>query len=722
MTVFQDTTDFSRGEVDPALYSRQDAEFYATAAKKLDNLFPDRVGGAFKRPLLSPAYGLSPSFPPLPKSALYLLHPLSPNFGTRTLPNGIDYSSRDMMIKVVSLVGQDYLLLVERMFASDLIGDTSGNAVIYTVVKIDAEMPYRLDVSLQASKVFYFDNPEASTALEKGFPDNVFIFSGNNYLRASTPRLQHMVRVSTAGPTAFITTGRMDVVRVFIDSDNAVQIETVQFYEELVGTVAVEQNSPTVTGTDTIFTEQLAVGSVVDIEGEFLTVQTVNTDLSFTATADFTGLSQETRAAVQNAAPFGVDQFPNQVAFFQNRLALAATVSKPTGIWVSKANNPFWILPGNVTPESPIAQEIFLPGATRFRWMTATNRLYLGSSDGEFAVGDPDTVLTPTTFTASRIGTTGSSRANVEVTDANFINVGRTGKRLFAVQFDFARQAFASSDITFLVPHLFQSDVVEVSYRPATLDDPTNRLFVVQEDGSLRGCSYSPDQNILGWSRNTIDNQRNHEALSVTNSREYVFVLFWAGVFARSVGLSASAYHLACFRPMQRTMSPSLVGRLRMDFEYSDTFGVYPVPAFFRQTTVSVVNGPGKYVGEYDVPADGTWDDSFIPNPVDRIAPYTIGYQFDATVELLPSATSDNRGSNINRKRRLVRTLVDLYQTDQARINGLEVISTLAQAPEGHTGVYSKRFLGWGYRDETKLEILGRDLGRIRSVTREVSA
>lgn len=60
----------------------------------------------------------------------------------------------------------------------------------------------------------------------------------------------------------------------------------------LSGTISVTQNSTIVTGVDTFFLDELVVGDVVTIEGEQLTVDSIQSNTQFTTTTPFLGPTQ----------------------------------------------------------------------------------------------------------------------------------------------------------------------------------------------------------------------------------------------------------------------------------------------------------------------------------------------------------------------------------------------------------------------------------------------
>lgn len=498
MTVFVSSNSFSRGEIDTALYDLRNQDFYAASAQYIRNWVPDRVGGLFKRPPLEYAY-----YPETNQASGNPLASVAPVSGanvslTRTINvSGTNYNfvSKDLYIRPVTLGSVPFVILVETLSRTDAPDAQYGNGVNIMLHPMSEDDPKMLSPRPSRGVVYqrFFDNASADGSFHSGFPYNT--------PQELTSALSTIVRVATAGPAAFLTTARMPVIRLYVDNDGNPHIDEVQFYEELVGEITAEKGSSTWSGTDTLFTGQLASGDVFLFDRETYTVNTVNSDTEFTTNETTSSLSITENGAVARDEPFGNNQYPAQVTFFQNRLVLASTSNKPTGVWLSQTNQPFIILSGNVDPDSPINYELFAPEADLFKWSASTDRIYLGGGRSEFSIGEPNVAITPTNFSVVRIGTIGSANVNAAVTGTAFIHTGAKADRLFAVQFSLSSQSFQSSDITFLAPHLFSSDVESVTYRPATHLDPTPRIFVLLESGEVMTAAYEPDRNLIAWSR-----------------------------------------------------------------------------------------------------------------------------------------------------------------------------------------------------------------------------
>lgn len=702
MTIFSSTTSFSRGEIDEALYDLRQSEFYLSAAKYMRNWVPDRVGGVFKRPPVRYAY--QPGGNAASDGALASIAPVTSTDVslTRSLLYG-SFTSKDLYIQPVTLSGLPFIILVEALSRTPAPNAAQGNAINVSLHAMDPDDPKMLS-PLPGNGVTYqeyFENADTDGSFTGGFP-----YNGAQEL---TPSLSKLVRIATAGPAAFLVTGRTRVLRLYVDDNGLPHIDVVQFYEELIGQITAERGSTTWTGTDTLFTGQLSNGDTFLFDRETYTVSSVTSDTEFETNEVAVSLSITESGAVARDHPFGTNQYPAQVTFYQNRLVLASTDEKPTGMWLSATNQPFIILPGNVEPDSPINYEIFAPEAGVFKWMLSTDRIYLGGGRSEFAIGQPNVAITPTNFSVIRIGTVGSARVGAAVTGTSFVHVGAKADRLFAVQFSLSRQAFQSTDITFLAPHLFDHDVVSVTYRPATHLDPTPRLFVRLTNGDAITAAYDPDQNLLAWSR----------------------LGFTTGGHLIGVNASELAVYFT-FRDEQNDCY--YITYYDGDYK-ADLFGDVPLVAlvksggniqveqpYYNKTIAIVVEDGRTYRFAGFATADSNGDASL--SGLGGITPGTVvNYMFgyDAELRMLPVSAADARGPMLNRKRRLVRTLVDVLDTWQLYLDHDPMIPPVAKPSDTVTGVYAQRMLGWTYTDELSFRAPYTFKARLRSVTREVS-
>jgi len=487
MSRYTQQTTWGRGEIDPKLQGRQDAEFYAAGAKELDNWLPDTVGGIETRYGFA-AVGDLPSWIELDDGQAQLRP------SRQTL---LGYVFRDTQVIIhigayVTASGFEVLVVQARRVSITLL-DTESPADISTVVT--AGIQYVSPPTLTTERTLY----------EVGF--------------------------AVAGPAAFITHPAFPPLRVFptsLDTDDAVfNVEPVSWFQELFGLATPTPAGTLWTGSEeALFVGQLTAGDRVKFRNQFYTVSATGTTTdddgnvfdTFTTEETYSGLEVADRVAVSKADPFGGN--PALCGFYQSRLVLATTATKPTGVWLSRSNDPFTIVPSAVADDSPINAELFAEGADEFVWLTGGDRLYFGSGLGEYSLGTSDETLTPTQLRFFRIGNNGGAAVTPVNVESTVVFVNRARSQVLSVIFDFSRQGFSTSNLSELSSHLTQ-DVVDLAFRPPVRNDRTPRVFALTAKQELRAFALSAATGVVAWSPITYSPAITVRAIAATS--EYLF-------------------------------------------------------------------------------------------------------------------------------------------------------------------------------------------------------
>jgi hypothetical protein len=490
MSRFTQQTSWGRGEVEPKLAARQDADFYGAAAARLSNWLPDAVAGISTRKGFAALRDIEST--------------IDSEFGVLTLQP-----------RQQNLLG--YVFRAEQVLIhlGVYTAENGNQHIVVTPIRtlvnlIDTDSP--ADVSAATAQGGRYVSAAAEV------PDDALF----------------EVSMSVAGPAAFITHELLPVLRVFPNtltvSDAIFDVEPVQFYQELFGFVTVENGATLWTGSEeAFFTEQLEAGDIIKFRNQIYTVASTGTTDpdpdtgevfdTFTTEETYGGVTVTDRVAKQDDAAFGGEN-PSLVGFFQSRLVLARTPSLPTGLWMSKSNDPFTIVPSAVADDSPINAELFAEGADEFTWMTGGERLYLGSGLGEYSLGSSDASITPTQLRFFRIGNNGGARVTPANVDGTVLFVNRPRSQVLSVAFDFGRQAFNTSNLSLLAEHLTR-DVVDLTFRPPVTNDRTPRVFALTRTRELRAFALSQASQVAAWGR--VEHSPAFTVQAVAATSEFLF-------------------------------------------------------------------------------------------------------------------------------------------------------------------------------------------------------
>lgn len=676
MTVYSHTTGFTRGEVEASLFDRFDVDFYRSANKRVDNWFPDVTGALERRPAVVPL-GDNPFF----------ILPVPPGVTASPTDCG-EFHMRSFLFR-----DKEFLLVFRRICAD------GWQTVTASCYRLDESGPVAQfeDVFL----VFYSNvSTDLATLLSGNLPPDSH--DGNLPFEFSAGLAQNVCFVQV-GPSMFVTSPLFPPYRVFVDNDNEASIERIFWFEELLGTIAINNNTSTWNGTDTLLNEQLAVGNSFFFQGEEFTVASVTSAEQITSNQTYSGLTLAGERINIKTNRFDTD-WPRLCTFHKGRLFLFSTRLKPVGMFASKAGNPFVIIAGSVYDDSPINVELFTAGAESFNWVDAANRLVLGGGQSEYVLDAlPDAPITPTTFSFYKVSSIGGASLQPFASNASTIFVSRGRTKVQAVRFEEARAGFVGEDISLLSPHLLANQVRDIVFRPGTRSDRAPRIFLLTDAKELRTCTFSETENVIAWSRISFADGYEVQAIATSPDDLYALVKCPNGTLVLSeLDVGSTEFYL-----------------IDMEFAYTATAGVVALNDIHKDTTVAVLDG-SRFVGYFEV--TNTLD----IGEEDFNGELIVGITYASNLEMLPVVLADTfDGGTLNRKHRLVRVIVSVEEAYEMSVNNEPLFGTLAVNDvtgfKKRNGSFERRFLGWTERPETTIAVSSLYRAKLRSVTREVN-
>lgn len=196
--------------------------------------------------------------------------------------------------------------------------------------------------------------------------------------------------------------------------------------------------------------------------------------------------------------------FPAAVTLHEQRLCFANTASQPFGFWASESGNFVGFLPGT-TDDATIDYNIAANQADPVRWLSAANDIIVGTLSQEFAgvgggLGDPITPANTRFIGQSAEGSNGVQPVKVS---NGLLFCNRSGRKIFALNYDTGPNAYTSVDLLELAEHLATS--TNQITRIAWAKNPASLLWCLRTDGSLISMTYRPDQQVVAWARQIIN-------------------------------------------------------------------------------------------------------------------------------------------------------------------------------------------------------------------------
>lgn len=185
--------------------------------------------------------------------------------------------------------------------------------------------------------------------------------------------------------------------------------------------------------------------------------------------------------------------WPSSVVFHDGRLWWAGK----NRIWgsVSDAFNSF---DASIEGASgPISRSIGTGAVDNINWLASTQRMFIGGDSAERTVQASafDEVLTPFNFGMRETSTIGSANVAAVRVDQSIFFVQRSGRRVYAMAFDFGQSSGVTKNVTTIIPEIGSSPFV----RAAVQRLPDTRVHFVREDGVSALFVYDPNEEVNCW-------------------------------------------------------------------------------------------------------------------------------------------------------------------------------------------------------------------------------
>jgi hypothetical protein len=260
----------------------------------------------------------------------------------------------------------------------------------------------------------------------------------------------------------------------------------------------------TLTASASVFSST-DVGRIVRIDegADFgyatITAFTSATVVSADVNDDF--VSTSTRISWRLGAFSETTGYPSAIAFYEDRLMYAGTITQPQTIWGSQSNiyNDFG--PGDVDSDA-ITYTINSDQVNAIRWLSPGKSLTVGTVGGEFlmSASSRDEAITPSNVKIVRQSEYGGAYVMPIRSNGVVLFLQRSTKKLRQFIYQFESDSYVAPDLTLLSEHITANGVVEMDYQ----NEPDSIVWLVRKDGTLLGMTYERDQEVVGWHRHTV--------------------------------------------------------------------------------------------------------------------------------------------------------------------------------------------------------------------------
>lgn len=211
--------------------------------------------------------------------------------------------------------------------------------------------------------------------------------------------------------------------------------------------------------------------------------------------------------------------WPETITFFQQRLALGGNALRRQTIWLSQAGDYH-----NFGRNSPLrdsdALTFTLDSGTqnKIMWLQAVKSLHAGTLGNEWTVsGGSSNAVTPSNILSLRQTNNGSERIKPLMVGLTTLFVERFARVINEFIYDYQYESFKTSDMTILAPHFTEhATIIAWDYQQT----PDSIIWVIMDDGTLKGLTYQRQHKVVGWHRHDTDGKFKTLAVIPGDQRE----------------------------------------------------------------------------------------------------------------------------------------------------------------------------------------------------------
>ena len=345
--------------------------------------------------------------------------------------------------------------------------------------------------------------------------------------------------------------------------------------------------------------------------------------------------------------------WPRSMCFYEGRLVIGGTQSKPQSIFMSKSGAFFDFDIDDGDDDEAIFATISARKLNDIVDVYPGRNLQIFTSGAEFAITSKP--ATPSNINIQPQTSHGASNIEVQDVDGSTLFVDRHGKSLLSFLYSFNEDAYTTDDRSVLASHLINQPV-DMALLAGTASDDANWLFIVNSDGTATILNTLRSQDINGFTSWSTSGKI--KSACVVDDQLFMTV-------ERSVN-GADKLYLE-----------------RWDFDYrmdcaiksSQIAGVIDDLDHLEGETVKVVTREG-YQDAYEniVLSSYTVASGAITLDQDERyfqVTYEVGLPFTCTIKPMPLNTNIGSGQNQMRLTKIVRMNVRVYESYGIKVDDL---------------------------------------------------
>jgi len=193
---------------------------------------------------------------------------------------------------------------------------------------------------------------------------------------------------------------------------------------------------------------------------------------------------------------------PNPVAatLFRERLCFAALET----VYMSQAGafENFQLRASDQTADDPLEINVYGQRMNQIEWLCPAGQLLVGTTGGEFLVGETTTVdpFGPENVKVTPETNFGSSSLQALRVGAVVLFVQRAGQKVREFVYDLSGDGYQAYDLTAAAEHMGRGGLTDMVWQ----SEPLETLWAARADGQLLGFTLSKEQQMNAWHRHIL--------------------------------------------------------------------------------------------------------------------------------------------------------------------------------------------------------------------------
>lgn len=367
--------------------------------------------------------------------------------------------------------------------------------------------------------------------------------------------------------------------------------------------------------------------------------------------------------------------FPRSVTFHDQRLIFGGSRDLPNFLFMSKSGEFFNFDIGTGLDDESIQVQIAENQISEIKALSSFRHLSVFTSEQElFVPTSENRPLSPSTITVKRQTSFGSSGVQPKDFDGATLFLTKSKGAVREFIYSDLSQGYNSDAITLLSQHLIGTPT-DMETQAESSDQLESYMYLVNTDGHIPVFMSIRKEKLAGW----VQYQTNGSFKNISNvNREMYCVVERTinGSTVTSLELFDNTYHT--------DMGAKLSGSA------STTWQVAHLP-----NTAVVVKSGNYSLGTFTTDGSGniTLNDS--------VTSVEIGLSYTPTITTLPPEYQLADGVSVGQKRRIVRAVLDLFETLDVKAKGTKILirnvtEDFSQQPTPVTARKEVYMLGWG--------------------------